>query len=47
MNVDKPLQIAEISDRAGYSKWYFQRIFKNTVGVSLGQYLLISRLLGI
>ncbi|HFT2417518.1 TPA: helix-turn-helix domain-containing protein [Providencia stuartii] len=45
MNVDKPLNIEEISHRAGYSKWYFQRIFKNTVGVSLGQYLLINRLL--
>ncbi|MDX7494397.1 hypothetical protein [Providencia stuartii] len=25
MNVDKPLNIAEISHRAGYSKWYFQK----------------------
>lgn len=45
MNVDKPLQIEDISSRAGYSKWHFQRVFKDTIGVSLGQYLLNSRLL--
>lgn len=44
-NVDKPLNIETISDKAGYSKWHFQRIFKNVVGVSLGEYLLTRRLL--
>ncbi|MBP6122057.1 MULTISPECIES: helix-turn-helix domain-containing protein [Providencia] len=44
-NTDKSLTIEQISDKAGYSKWHFQRIFKSIVGVSLGQYLLIRRLL--
>ncbi|MGJ3353390.1 helix-turn-helix domain-containing protein [Providencia sp.] len=44
-NVDKPLDIEIISERAGYSKWHFQRIFKHVVGVNLGEYILNIRLL--
>lgn len=44
-NSDIPLDVDTISDKAGYSKWHFQRIFKHIVGVNLGEYILTRRLL--
>lgn len=38
-NTDKPLRIADIAAKAGYSPWHLQRIFKSYTGVTLGQYV--------
>ncbi|MTC58475.1 helix-turn-helix domain-containing protein [Providencia rustigianii] len=47
LNTERQLHISDIANKAGYSKWHFQRVFKDIVGVSLGQYMLISRLLNV
>ena len=38
-NVHLPLHIDELARRSGYSKWHFQRIFKQVTGVSVGKYI--------
>ncbi|MCJ2708888.1 helix-turn-helix domain-containing protein [Escherichia coli] len=38
-NTDKPLRIADIAAKAGYSPWHLQRIFKSYTGVTLGLYV--------
>lgn len=34
-----PMSIDVIAARSGYSKWHLQRVFKDTTGISLGEYV--------
>ncbi|ELD0440783.1 helix-turn-helix transcriptional regulator [Escherichia coli] len=43
-NIEKPLQVKDVAEHAGYSIWHFQRIFSHYHGVSLGRYLRERRL---
>ena len=43
-NLNERMQISQIADRAGYSPWHLQRIFKRATGVTLGDYLRGRRL---
>lgn len=43
-NLNKTLTIDSISRKAGYSRWYFQKLFKYITGVSLGHYVSARRL---
>jgi len=38
-NIDKPLKIEDVAEKAGYSKWHLQRIFQRVMNVSLGNYI--------
>ncbi|WP_260952667.1 helix-turn-helix domain-containing protein [Serratia marcescens] len=38
-NLEEQLHIERISAKSGYSKWHFQRIFKEETGISLGKYI--------
>lgn len=38
-NIDKPLRIDEVAERAGYSKWHLQRIFHRVMHISMGNYI--------
>lgn len=40
----KELDISYISSRAGYSKWHFQKLFKEVTGECLGFFLRKSRI---
>ncbi|MEC0127461.1 helix-turn-helix transcriptional regulator [Paenibacillus pabuli] len=40
-----PLSLAEMADTAGYSVYYFNRLFKSIMGVPPGRYLLDCRIL--
>lgn len=43
-NTESKLSIDIITEKSGYSKWHLQRIFKQHVGVTLGEYIRISRI---
>lgn len=43
-NLDKPLHIEDVAEHAGYSMWYFQRMFTHHQGISLGRYIRERRL---
>ncbi len=38
-NLDKSLGMTDIANKAGYSKWYLQRLFKSSMGITLGKYI--------
>ncbi|SPW28305.1 right oriC-binding transcriptional activator [Edwardsiella tarda] len=44
-NLDKRILIDDIADRAGYSKWYLQRLFKEVTGYNLAAYVRRRRLI--
>ncbi|AGH74543.1 helix-turn-helix domain-containing protein [Edwardsiella piscicida] len=44
-NLDKRILIDDIAERAGYSKWYLQRLFKEVTGYSLAAYVRKRRLI--
>ncbi|HGE8387912.1 TPA: AraC family transcriptional regulator, partial [Serratia marcescens] len=35
-NLEEKLDINTVADRAGYSKWHLQRMFKRQTGYALG-----------
>lgn len=41
---DKPINIYLVAERAGFSRWYFQRMFKKHTGMTLGRYIKNTRL---
>ncbi|EBG0062798.1 helix-turn-helix domain-containing protein, partial [Salmonella enterica] len=43
-SLNTPLLIESIAGKSGYSRWYFQRIFKKSTGVALGTYVRERRL---
>ncbi|MGL4544042.1 MAG: helix-turn-helix domain-containing protein [Plesiomonas sp.] len=43
-NLSKSLSIDDIANRAGYSKWHLQRMFKDITGHAMGAYLRARRL---
>ncbi|WP_312240634.1 helix-turn-helix domain-containing protein [Pantoea sp.] len=38
-NINRPLRIEDVAERAGYSKWHLQRMFHRVMHVSLGNYI--------
>lgn len=40
----KPISIHLVAERAGFSRWHIQRIFKKHTGISLGKYIKNTRL---
>lgn len=38
-NIEKPIKIRDVSEKAGYSKWHLQRIFHQVIGETLGNYI--------
>ncbi len=43
-NLAQPLSIDDVATKAGFSKWYLQRMFKETTGLTLGAYTRARRL---
>ncbi|WP_075183548.1 helix-turn-helix domain-containing protein [Pantoea sp. 1.19] len=43
-NLEGKLDLDTVARRAGYSKWYLQRMFKHHTGISLGEYIRNARL---
>lgn len=43
-HLDKPLSIDNVAAKAGYSKWYLQRMFKEVTGQAIGAYIRGRRL---
>ncbi|PKH24768.1 AraC family transcriptional regulator [Enterobacterales bacterium CwR94] len=43
-NLEGRLDLDTVAKRAGYSKWYLQRMFKSNTGISLGEYIRNARL---
>ncbi len=43
-NLETPLSLTEIANKAGYGKWYLQRLFKSKMGITLGKYILNRRI---
>ncbi|MBZ6410060.1 MAG: helix-turn-helix domain-containing protein [Kalamiella piersonii] len=43
-NIEARLDLDTVSERAGYSKWHLQRIFKEHPGSPLGEYIRIKKL---
>ncbi|WP_435350722.1 helix-turn-helix domain-containing protein [Morganella morganii] len=43
-NLDKSLQLDVVAERSGYTKWYFQRIFKRFTDMTLAGYIRRRRL---
>lgn len=43
-NLEEHITIDVISERAGYSKWYLQRMFRKMTGISLARYVRETRL---
>ncbi|WP_205953137.1 helix-turn-helix domain-containing protein [Pantoea stewartii] len=43
-NLEEHITIDVISERAGYSKWYLQRMFRKMTGISLARYVREARL---
>jgi AraC family of transcriptional regulator, multidrug resistance transcriptional activator len=35
----QPLSVSDVSRKAGYSKWHFQRMFSRIMNISLGVYI--------
>lgn len=42
--LDQPLSLDDVADKAGYSKWHLQRKFKIVTGTTLGAYIRARRL---
>ncbi|NIF34685.1 helix-turn-helix domain-containing protein [Enterobacter sp. Cy-643] len=43
-HLDSRLDINTVSERAGYSKWHLQRIFKQHTGYNMGEYIRAQKL---
>ncbi|MFO6425766.1 helix-turn-helix domain-containing protein [Escherichia coli] len=43
-NFDQSLLLDDVANKAGYTKWYFQRLFKKVTGVTLASYIRARRL---
>ncbi|EPL9569205.1 helix-turn-helix domain-containing protein [Providencia rettgeri] len=43
-NLESRLSLDTVADRSGYTKWHFQRLFKNQTGLALGSYIRARRL---
>ncbi len=43
-HLDQPLSLDNVSLKAGYSKWYLQRMFKEVTGHAIGAYIRARRL---
>lgn len=43
-NLEERLDINTVAERAGYSKWYLQRMFKEHTGSALGEYIRAKKL---
>lgn len=43
-NLEEPIQIEDVALAFEKSHWYFQRLFRSVIGVSLGHYLRLRRL---
>ncbi|HFP9391522.1 TPA: helix-turn-helix domain-containing protein [Raoultella ornithinolytica] len=43
-HLEEPLKVEDVSAKAGYSKWHFQRMFKEVAGISLGKYIKLEKL---
>lgn len=43
-NLNSNLSIADVADKAGYSSWHLQRVFKFHTGLSLGRYMRLRRI---
>jgi AraC family transcriptional regulator len=43
-NLEEPISIKEVTEQFENSHWYFQRLFRSVVGLSLGNYLRLRRL---
>lgn len=43
-NLETPLSLTDIANKAGYGKWYLQRLFKSKMGITLGKYILNRRI---
>ncbi|WP_272668206.1 helix-turn-helix domain-containing protein [Providencia sp. PROV117] len=43
-NLDSKLSVDIVTQKSGYTKWHFQRLFKHHTGVTLGTYLRDRRL---
>lgn len=41
---EKSLDIYQVAERAGFSRWHLQRIFKKHTGITLGRYIKNTRL---
>ena len=44
-HIDQPLNIEAVANKSGYSKWYFQRMFRTVMRQTLGDYIRQRRLL--
>ncbi|NZC50379.1 helix-turn-helix domain-containing protein [Escherichia coli] len=42
--IDQSLLLDDVANKAGYTKWYFQRLFKKVTGVTLASYIRARRL---
>lgn len=38
-NIQRPLKINDVAEKAGYSKWHLQRMFQRVMGKNLGNYI--------
>jgi AraC-like DNA-binding protein len=45
VNLDINLRVDVITKRSGYTHWYFQRRFKEITGISIADYIRISRVI--
>lgn len=43
-SLDQSLLLDDVANKAGYTKWYFQRLFKKVTGVTLASYIRARRL---
>ncbi|EOI7706740.1 helix-turn-helix domain-containing protein [Providencia vermicola] len=43
-NLDQSLLLDDVANKAGYTKWYFQRLFKKVTGITLAAYIRARRL---
>ncbi|MCE0490947.1 helix-turn-helix domain-containing protein [Pantoea sp. Mb-10] len=43
-NIEARLDLDTVADRAGYSKWHLQRMFKEHTGHPLGEYIRAKKL---
>ena len=43
-HLEEPLKVEDVSAKAGYSKWHFQRMFKEVAGISLGKGIKLGKL---
>ncbi|HBV92104.1 MAG TPA: MDR efflux pump AcrAB transcriptional activator RobA, partial [Pantoea sp.] len=43
-HLDQPLSLDNVAQKAGYSKWHLQRMFKDVTGHAIGAYIRARRL---